>query len=168
MANYGVYLFPHFVIWEFWQTFHTVSSGTHFSTFSIKMRTLSSMKMSSKISSITVCHENIYENVVCKTTVILFRPQYVWSSRCIVHAEYHFMMTSSNGNIFRVTGILCTGPGEFPHKGQWRGALMFSLICTWINGWVNNREAGDLRPIRTHYDVCVMYQTWTYQCRIHK
>ena len=25
-----------------------------------------------------------------------------------------------------------------PHKGQWRGALMFSLICTWINGWVNN------------------------------
>ena len=34
-----------------------------------------------------------------------------------------------------------------PHKGQWRGALMFSLICAWINGWVNNCEAGDLRPI---------------------
>ena len=32
-----------------------------------------------------------------------------------------------------------------PHKGQWCGALMFSLICVWINGWVNNREAGDLR-----------------------
>ena len=31
------------------------------------------------------------------------------------------------------------------HKGQWRGALMFSLICVWINRWVNNREAGDLR-----------------------
>ena len=29
------------------------------------------------------------------------------------------------------------------HKGQWRGALMFSLICVWINGWVNNRGAGD-------------------------
>ena len=25
----------------------------------------------------------------------------------------------------------------FPHKDQWRGALMFSLICAWINGWVN-------------------------------
>ena len=25
-----------------------------------------------------------------------------------------------------------------PHKGQWRGALMFSLICARINGWVNN------------------------------
>ena len=26
-----------------------------------------------------------------------------------------------------------------PHKVQWREALMFSLICAWINGWVNNR-----------------------------
>ena len=43
-----------------------------------------------------------------------------------------------------------------PHKGQWRGALMFSLICVWINGWVNNREAGDLRRYRAHYDVSVM------------
>ena len=37
-----------------------------------------------------------------------------------------------------------------PHKGQWRGALMFSLICVWINGWVNNRKAGDLRRYHTH------------------
>ena len=43
-----------------------------------------------------------------------------------------------------------------PHKGQWRGALMFSLICDWINAWVNNREAGDLRHYRAHYDVTVM------------
>ena len=34
-------------------------------------------------------------------------------------------------------------PVNSPHKGQWRGALMFSLICVWINGWVNNRETGD-------------------------
>ena len=33
---------------------------------------------------------------------------------------------------------------------------MFSLICVWINGWVNNREAGDLRWHRGHYDVNVM------------
>ena len=43
-----------------------------------------------------------------------------------------------------------------PHKGQWRGALMFSLMCVWINGWENNREAGDLRRHRAHYDVIVM------------
>ena len=43
-----------------------------------------------------------------------------------------------------------------PHKGQWRGFFMFSLICVWINGWVNNREAGDLRRYRAHYNVTVM------------
>ena len=47
-------------------------------------------------------------------------------------------------------------PVNSPHKGQWRWALMFSLICVWINGWVNNREAGDLR--RTHYGVTVMHK----------
>ena len=45
-----------------------------------------------------------------------------------------------------------------PHKGQWRGSLMFTLICARINGWVNNREAGDLRRYRAHYDVFVMYR----------
>ena len=45
---------------------------------------------------------------------------------------------------------------NFPHKGQWRGALMFSLICAWINDWVNTREAGDSRRRRAHYDVIVM------------
>ena len=52
-----------------------------------------------------------------------------------------------------------------PHKGQWRGALMFSLICTWINRWGNNRDAGDLRRNRTHYDVIVMTpdsHCWSY------
>ena len=44
-----------------------------------------------------------------------------------------------------------------PHKGQWLGALMFSLICTWINGWVNTREPGDLRRHRAHYYVTVIH-----------
>ena len=44
----------------------------------------------------------------------------------------------------------------FPHKGQWRGALMFSLIFAWTNGWVNNGDAGDLSRRRAHYDVTVM------------
>ena len=55
---------------------------------------------------------------------------------------------------------LCAGnspvPVTSPHLGQWRGALMFSLLCVWINDWVNNREAGDLRRHRGHYDVIVM------------
>ena len=48
------------------------------------------------------------------------------------------------------------GPVNSPHKGQWRGAMMYSLICVWISGWVNNREAGDLRHYRAHYDVSIM------------
>ena len=50
-------------------------------------------------------------------------------------------------------------PVNSPHKGQWCGALMFSLICAWINEWVNNHEAGDLRHNRAHYDVIVMLIT---------
>ena len=55
---------------------------------------------------------------------------------------------------------LCAGnssvTGEIPPQGQWRGALMFSLICAWINDWVSNGEAGDLRRHRARYDVIVM------------
>ena len=47
-------------------------------------------------------------------------------------------------------------PVNSPHKGQWLGAMMFSLICVWKNGWVNNREAGDLKRYRAHHDVMVM------------
>ena len=68
---------------------------------------------------------------------------------------FNNMMTSSNGNIFRVTGPLwgeSTGHTvDSPHNGQWRGALMFSLIYTWSNGCANNRDAGDLRRHHAHY-----------------
>ena len=47
-------------------------------------------------------------------------------------------------------------PVNSPHKGQLREALMFTLICARINAWVNNREAGDLRRYRLHYDVIIM------------
>ena len=47
-------------------------------------------------------------------------------------------------------------PVNSPHKGQWCGAMIFPFICVWIIGWVNNREAGDLRRYRVHYDVIVM------------
>ena len=55
---------------------------------------------------------------------------------------------------------LCAGnspvPVNSPHKGQWRGALVFSFICVRINDWLNNRAAGDLRRHRGHYHVNVM------------
>ena len=52
-------------------------------------------------------------------------------------------MTSSNRNILRVTGHLC---GE-----------LLCFLCVWINGKVNNREAGDLIRYRAHYDVIALY-----------
>ena len=59
-------------------------------------------------------------------------------------------------------------PVNSPNKGQWRWALMFSLICVWINGWVNNREAGDLRRYRAHHDVTLMkhggwHPVWSHE-----
>ena len=75
------------------------------------------------------------------------------------------MMMLSNGSIFRVTGHLCGSPVNSTHKGQRRWALKFSLICVWINGWVNNGEAGDFsetlsRPLWRHFneirsDICI-------------
>ena len=86
-----------------------------------------------------------------------------WTTEDLVYGKginvNHYMMTSSNGNI---SALLALGWGihrstvNSPHKGQWRGALMFTLICAWTNGWVNNRETGDLRRHQAHYDVIVI------------
>ena len=85
------------------------------------------------------------------------------------------MMMSSNGNIFRITGPLC---GEFTGhqrisltKGQWRAALVFSLICAWTMGWINNRNASDLKHHHAHYDFIVMFNFvvcigWQWPCTV--
>ena len=57
-------------------------------------------------------------------------------------------------------------PVNSPRKGQWREALVFSLIYVWINGWVKNREAGDFRCYRAHYDVTVMWKA-VKSSRVH-
>ena len=57
-------------------------------------------------------------------------------------------------------------PMDYPHKGQWRGALVFSLISAWTNGWVNNRDAGDLRRHHAHYDVAVTNNKEIYEMLI--
>ena len=87
-----------------------------------------------------------------------------WTMKSIQTWWRHQMET------FSALLAICAGnspvPDEFPHKGQWRGALMFSLICVWINGWVNNPDAGDLRRYRTHYDVSVMSQSKVNEVRL--
>ena len=64
-------------------------------------------------------------------------------------------MTSSNGNIFQVTGLLCgefTGHRCIPLKRP----VIFSLIGDCTNGWANNPDAGDWRRHCFHYDVSVI------------
>ena len=56
-------------------------------------------------------------------------------------------------------------PVNSPHKGQWRGALMFSLIYACSNGWANKRDGCDLRRYRTHYDVIVMWYSENWKQR---
>ena len=51
-------------------------------------------------------------------------------------------------------------PVNSPHKGQWRGALIFYLICAWINRQVSNHQSGGFRRYRAHCDVIVM--CWTF------
>ena len=53
---------------------------------------------------------------------------------------------------------ICAGnspvTGEFPaQRPVTRSFDVFFDLCLWINGWVNNREAGDLRRHCAHYDI---------------
>ena len=59
-------------------------------------------------------------------------------------------------------------PVDSPHRGQWRGTLMFSLISAWTKGWANNRVAGDLIRHWTHYDVTVLFTVPGYEQRFNK
>ena len=106
-------------------------------------------------------YNNEYKYIYSIYQDLTIQPQQSKSLRNKTSLYAYFMITSSNGNIFRVTGPLCgefTGrsPVNSPHKSQWRGALMFSLICAWTNDRVNNRDAGNLRRHRPHYDVIVI------------
>ena len=91
---------------------------------------------------------------------------------CMIHLYFHSMLlNASHDDVIKwkhfprywpfVRGIH-RSPVNSPHKGQWRGALMFTLICVWINGCVNNREAGDLKRYCAHYGVTVMMDNHIY------
>ena len=105
-----------------------------------------------------MCH-----NMLCqRKSIILFLLN---CFKRIMAEHLHYVSTTfpwwrHQMETFSALLALCAGnslvPVNSPHKGQWREALMFSSIYAWINDWVNNREAGDLRRYRGHYDVIVM------------
>ena len=70
------------------------------------------------------------------------------------------MVTSSNRNI---SALLALCAGNSPVIGKYttqrqvtRSFDVLFFIFAWINGWVNNREAGDLRRRHARYDVIAM------------
>ena len=91
---------------------------------------------------------------------IIYPFNWRWCEWAIVTLNYRtgnwgtHMITSSNGNIFLVTGTL--SPVNSLHKCQWRGPLVLFLICAWTNGWVNYQDAGGFRRNRAHYVVSAM------------
>ena len=85
--------------------------------------------------------------------------QIVWRNMVApVYIELTMRLTSWRHQMETLSALLAfcarNSPvsGDFPHNGQWRGTLRFSLICSWINGSVDNHEAGDLRRYRARYD----------------
>ena len=75
------------------------------------------------------------------------------------HSSRLRMVTSSNGNIFCICGPLCGNTpvtGEFPAQRPVTQSFDVFFDLHLNNGWVNNREAGDLRRHRAHYDVIQM------------
>ena len=103
-----------------------------------------------------------YNSVKCSGTTVVCHSYYIAPDGCHVPVTLCFAL---HDDVIKWKKIPCywpfvreihRSPVYSPHKGQWRGALVFSLICVSINGWVNDREAGDLRRHLAHYDVIVM------------
>ena len=78
-----------------------------------------------------------------------------WTSSRVAGAMWRHKMGTFSALLALCEGNPPVTDGS-PHKGQWRWALMISLICVWTNSWANNRDGGDLRRHHAHYDVTVM------------
>ena len=109
-------------------------------------------------------HMSVMVSQITRNSIVLYTAFSCWQHRC-QQCGKRFHAITSHDDVSKwkhfprywpfVRGIQ-QSPVNSPHKGQWRGALIISLICVWISGWVNNREAGGLRRYRAHYDVIVM------------
>ena len=113
------------------------------------------LDMTQQISQILA--NNIRFHNCCALLWILSWPTKSESRSCIICSKFHNNIKWKHFpcNWPFVRGIH-RSPANSSHKGQWRGALMFSLNYASISDWINNREAGDLRRHGTHYEVNTM------------
>ena len=98
-------------------------------------------------TNISRLHPSVYEcrcySTFCATLLIFSSREYYYSPDDVTKWNHY----PRHGPFVRGTVRV-----NSPHKGQWRGALVFSLICAWTHGWINNRKSGELRRHRAHYD----------------
>ena len=85
---------------------------------------------------------------------------FVWGSPTVTDGFPHKSWWRHQMETFSALLALCAGnspvTGEFPAQRPVTRSFEISFICVWINSWINNREAGDLRRYHAHYDVIVM------------
>ena len=101
---------------------------------------------------LTVCDESHYR-ITKETPISHPRVCLLWLS---VRKYYDVIKWNHLPRYWPFVWGIHRSPVNSPNKGQWRGALMFSLICAWTSVWVNNWGASDLRRHRADYDVTVM------------
>ena len=79
---------------------------------------------------------------------------------------YYWFMSWWRHQMETLSALLAICAGNSSHPKASHGALMFSLICAWINGWVSNGEASDLIRHHAHYDVPVISHPKSNQDRV--
>ena len=142
---------------------------------------LSIPKQGTKISNIMKCVENlwllsiIFQTLIMKIKVESSRSKWfidlsVDYNTWLIHGRHHSVVSYDiiKWKHFRhywpfVWGIHWSLVNS-PHKSHWHRALMFSLICAWVNSWVSNRDTGDLRCHHAHYNVTVMFNPHDTSC----
>ena len=94
--------------------------------------------------------------------------------RCLVATVHMIYLAWWRHQMETFSALLAICAGNSPVTGEFHAQrpvtrifdffsdLMFSLICAWIKGCVNNREAADLRCHLARYDVILM--GIFYQC----
>ena len=115
-------------------------------------------KMTDMVESL---HMFIYSHLIwlkLDSLVVVLHPKYI-SSWNDIPSCYDDVIKWKHLRYWSFVREIHRSPVNSPHKGQWQGALMISLIYAWTNGWVINRDAGDLGRYRAHYDVTAI---WNY------
>ena len=145
--TYAVFFFISAVLWLVWFIWPCMIAGGFICPYTISGGGMV-VGVGMLLHHFRVCFRCVWN------LIYLWHIQYNWTGYTLAHDDVikwkHFP------RYWPFVREIHRSPENSPHKGQWRGALIFSLIYARINAWVNNREAGNFRCHRAHYDATVM------------